>query len=334
MSLETLAAAVLFAALVAYTVFAGADFGAGFWTAFATGPRASEMRRALFNAMGPVWETNHVWLILVLVTMWTAFPPAFAAVFDQLLLPLSVTLVGIVFRGAAFAFRHFGYQEGSGLPASGLVFSAASMVTPFAMGVAVGAIAGGRVSTSGQVDLYDAWLRPFPIICGFMAVAICAFLTPFYMLIRPLGPLAEDFRRSAVAASLGLGVITTLALPVAIFDAADLADRLARPLPILAIVLAAALGITSLFVAFRRLNAVAPFVAGATVALVLGAWGVAQYPFMFLPDTRIDAVSAPEATLEAFLIALVAGAAILVPSLLLLFRLFATAPPEEAPGTN
>jgi cytochrome d ubiquinol oxidase subunit II len=251
-----------------------------------------------------------------------------------LLLPLSVALVGIVFRGAAFAFRHFGYGEGAGLPATGLVFSVASMITPFAMGVAAGAIAGGRVSTGGRADLFDAWLGPFPIVCGFMAVAICAFLTPFYMLIRPLGSLAEEFRRSALAGSLGLGAVTTLALPVAILDATDLADRLVRPLPILVIVLAIVLGISSLLVAFRRLYAVAPFVAGATVALVLGAWGVAQYPFMFLPDTRIEAVSAPTGTLEAFLIALVAGAAILVPSLLVLFRLFATAPPDEAPGTN
>jgi cytochrome bd ubiquinol oxidase subunit II len=329
-SLEVLCVAVLVVALIAYAIFAGADFGGGFWTAFAFGPRRKQQQEAIFNAMGPVWETNHVWLILVLVTLWTTFPTVFAAIFVNLYLPLSVALVGIVFRGAAFAFRHYGEQSGSALPATFLVFSAASIITPIAMGVCVGAVAGGHLHMGvGDTSLFNAWLHPFPLVCGVIGLAISAFLTPFYMLARPLRALSNDFRLKAAAGALGLGAVTTLAIPVAAWDAPEFAGHLDEPLPIALLLAAATLEISSLGVLWRRLYFLAPVVAGATVIMVLAAWAAAQYPFIVLPNTRIEDTAAGDATLEAFLIALPAGAIILVPSLVWLFSLFATAPTEE-----
>ena len=333
MSAEVLCAIVLVAGLIAYAVFGGADFGAGFWTAFAFGRRRQEVREAMFNAMGPVWETNHVWLILVLVTMWTTFPTVFRAVFVGLFLPLTVALLGIVFRGAAFAFRHYGREPEMSLPATGLVFSAASIITPFAMGVSVGAIAGGHLDVSGEaVSMFDAWLRPFPLFGGVIGLAISAFLTPFYMLVRPVGGLLRDFRNLAIAGTLGLGVVTTLALPIAAWDASEFAGQLLRPAPIALMLGAVALGMTLLVLLWKHTYVIAHLLAGTTVALVLAAWAAAQYPYIVMPETRIEDVAAGVATLRAFLIALVAGASVLVPSLLWLFTLFATAPTEEAPA--
>ena len=107
MSLADLVAAVLLLAVTAYAVLGGADFGAGFWDLVAGGTREGAAPRALINrAVGPVWEVNHVWLIFCLVVLWTAFPPAFGSIMTTLSIPLSLALLGIVLRGAGFAFRH------------------------------------------------------------------------------------------------------------------------------------------------------------------------------------------------------------------------------------
>lgn len=325
MSASELAAAVALVAIIAYSIFGGADFGAGVWTALASGPRREDQREALFNAMGPVWETNHVWLILLVVTLFTAFPPFFADVFVALLAPLTIALVGIVFRGAAFAFRHYGEEGQSRLPATVAVFSVSSLLAPFAMGTGIGAVASGRIHiVNGEVTTgsYWAWLHPFPMMAGLIAVATCAFLTASYMTTRTEGRLREDFRSRAIVASLLLGAITTVALPVAAFDAGDFADRLWEPAPVPIMAIAVVMGVLSLAVLWRRLWFTVPPVAAATAALVVMAWGAAQYPFAIIPDVHIDSVAAPSATLHAFLIALPIGALILVPSLAWLFLTF------------
>jgi cytochrome d ubiquinol oxidase subunit II len=330
-SLDVLSALVALAGLCAYSLFGGADFGAGLWMAFAFGKHRAEQREAMFQAMGPVWETNHVWLILILVMLWTAFPSVFSAVFTDLYLPLTVALLGIVFRGAAFAFRHYGARSGSSLPATATVFSTASIITPFATGVCVGAVSAGRLDVANPGGgIFAAWLHPFPMVCGLIGLAIAAYLTPAYMLMRPLASaVTEDVRRSVIAGSLALGAVTTLAIPVALWDADDFADRLDAPRVLVLIAAAVALGLFSLVTASRGLDRLTPVVAGGTVLAVIGAWAAAMYPFMVLPDVRIEDVAAGHATLEPLLLALPVGALILVPSLAFLFWLFATAEPEQ-----
>lgn len=331
MGLEQLAAGVVLVALMAYAMFGGADFGGGIWTALAFGRRKREVREAIFQAMGPVWETNHVWLILVLVALWTGFPGVFAALFESLFFPLTVALIGIVFRGAAFAFRHFGEEGEEGLPATGLVFSAASIITPFAMGVAVGSVSYGHVPYGEEAPpgIFEAWLHPFPLLCGVISLAMCAFLTPFYMLARPLGTLREDFRRMALFASLALGAITTLALPFAAFDAPEFFRRLVEPLPLIIVAGAIALGLGSLFILWKQWLRLSAPVAAATVCAVIAAWAAAMNPYILMPDVTIEAAAAGDSVLRAFVIALPAGALILVPSLYFLFSLFATVRPED-----
>jgi cytochrome d ubiquinol oxidase subunit II len=325
MSLDVVAAGVVLGGLIAYAVFGGADFGGGVWTALASGPRKEQQREAIFRAMGPVWETNHVWLILVIVTLFTAFPPVFADLFVALTVPLVVALIGIVFRGAAFAFRHYGAEVGAPLPATEVVFSIASVLTPLAMGVALGAVAGGHIEiVDGEVTsgLYEPFVQPFSLVCGLIAVAICGFLTACFMTVRATGELREDFRNRAIAASLMLGALTTVAVPIAFWDAPDFWDRLDRAAPIILMVLAAAGGVASLVVLWQRWYRLAPPIAGATVALVIGAWGAAQYPYVILPSERIEDVAAGDSTLRFLLGSLPIGALILVPSLVLLYWTF------------
>jgi cytochrome d ubiquinol oxidase subunit II len=336
LSLEVMAAGVVLLGLIAYAVFGGADFGGGVWTALAAGPRANDQRESIFRAMGPVWETNHVWIILVIVVLFTAFPPAFADLFTALFVPLSIALVGIVFRGAAFAFRHYGDYAGAQLPATGFVFSVASILTPMALGMAVGAAAGGNVAIddAGTVTsgLWEPWLRPFPFVCGGIAVAMCAFLTASFMTTRTTGLLREDFAARGIAASVVLGALTTLALPLAYLDADAFWDRIAHPAPVVMMALAAMAGVSSLVVLWRRWYRLAPPVAGATVALVIGAWGAVQYPYFILPDERISDVAASDATLRLLLISLPIGALVLIPSLALLYWTFRE--PTGGPGAE
>lgn len=324
MSLEELAAGILLVGLIAYAIFGGADFGAGVWTALARGPRSQAQREALFEAMGPVWETNNVWLILVVVMLFSAFPTAFSDLFQALLIPLVVALVGIAFRGAAFVFRHFNPSGREELPATGMVFSAASAITPLAFGTAVGAAASGHVLTdSGETaGIWESWLQPFPLMVGVIALAMCAFLTSYYMLPRTSGELQEDFRRRAFVASVVLGGLTTLGLLVAYLDADALWDRIDDPLSLAGGALAIVAGVCSLIVLRNRWYTIAPPVAAAAVTLVIGAWGVAQHPYLILPGLTLEDAAAPDATLRAILIALPIGALILVPSLLLLFATF------------
>ncbi|MDP2949385.1 MAG: cytochrome d ubiquinol oxidase subunit II [Chloroflexota bacterium] len=325
MSLENLAAGVVLLGLIAYAMFGGADFGGGVWTALAWGPRATQQREAIFRAMGPVWETNHVWLILVVVTLFTAFPSAFADLFTALLVPLLIALVGIVFRGAAFAFRHFGSSGEAGLPATGIVFSVASIITPMTMGMALGAVAGGHITIENGVvtsGLYEPWLRPFSVICGLIAVTMCGFLTAYYMATRSTGQLLEDFRKRGLAASLVLGALTTIAIPIAYWDADPFWDRLLEPAPLAVMGAAVVMGLASLVVLWQRWYVLAPPVAAGTVALVIAGWGAVQYPYLILPNERISDVAAGHATLGAFLIALPIGAVILIPSLVLLYATF------------
>src|ERR1700760_1301638 len=124
--------------MAAYTVLAGADFGAGLWTLLAFGPDGHRVRDQARHAMGPVWEANHVWLIFVLVVCWTSYPVAFASIVSTLAAPLLITAIGIIFRGAAYPRRGRGGQ-------GELLFALSSLLTPFALGTVVGAVATGRV---------------------------------------------------------------------------------------------------------------------------------------------------------------------------------------------
>jgi cytochrome d ubiquinol oxidase subunit II len=259
------------------------------------------------------------------VTLFTAFPPAFADLFTALLVPLVIVLVGIVFRGAAFAFRHFGTGTEAALPGMAALFSVASVITPLTMGSALGAIAGGHVTVEDGVitsGIWKPWLQPFSIVCGLIAVTICGYLAAYYMTVRTTGEMREDFRKRGLLAGFLLGALTTVALLVAYWDAEPFWDELADPTTLAVMGSAVVMGLASLVVLWRRWYALAPPAAAGTVALVIAGWGAAQYPYFILPHERISDVVAADATLAPFLITLVAGSVILVPSLALLYFVF------------
>jgi cytochrome bd ubiquinol oxidase subunit II len=332
-TLADLAAGIVILGLVMYACFGGADFGGGIWTALASGPRRVEQREALFHAIGPVWETNHVWLIFVVVVLFNLFPPAFAVLFIALLVPLVIALVGINFRGAAFAFRHFGRETGRGVPFIARTFEVSSILTPFFLGMAVTAVAGGGITvTGGEVGggLW-AWVSPFSFTGGLVGLGICAYLAPIYMTVRTKGDLREDFRKRGMIAGWVLGALTTAAVPVAMWDAPLFAERLLSVRALAPVGLAVAFGIATEAALWKRNFSLAQVCAAGTVALTMAGFGAAMYPDLIIGQVTIDAAAAPRQNLVVFFSVLPIGLIILVPSLLFLYWTFRGEPNPEMP---
>jgi len=332
--LEEIAAIVALSGVMAYAIFGGADFGGGIWSALASGPRAGQQRNALYKAIGPVWETNNVWLVLIVVVLLMAFPKAMGDLFTALIFPLSAGLIGIVFRGAAFAFRNFSRESGAGMvPVHGVIFSIASVITPFAFGVALGATAGGEIKlVNGAVvgGLYSHWTHAVPFLFGVTAVAVCAYLTMSYMTTRSGGVLREDFRVRGLLAGVAVGLLAVTTLAVSYWDARDFWDLWQRPAPLAMSGVALLAGLASLVVLWRRWYVLAPAATGGAMALLVAAWGVIQYPYFIVPSEKIFDVASNQAMIRDALVGLLCGAVILVPSLLLLYLSFVAESAEEA----
>ncbi|MCK9519844.1 MAG: cytochrome d ubiquinol oxidase subunit II [Dehalococcoidia bacterium] len=325
MSPEEGAAAIAVAAIVLYAVFGGADFGGGIWTLFATGPRKEDQRNALERAIGPVWETNHVWLILLVVTLFVVFPTAYAIIFTALYVPLFLSLLGIVARGAAFALRHYSDRDTQLNAAAMRAFSVASLLTPFMFGATVGALTGGHIDLDGTdvtSGAFDGWLTPFALVCGLIGLLISAFVAAAFMVPRTEGALQRDFRRRALVSSVALGAVTTVAIPLANADADLFFERLDRWEVVLTMAVTALLGLATLALLARGFAQAVPLFAGATVAGVITAWALALNPNMVLPGLTIEDAATANITVVSFLIALPIGALILVPSLYLLYNTF------------
>jgi cytochrome d ubiquinol oxidase subunit II len=312
----TVLLAILFAALTAYALLGGADFGGGFWDLFA---RSKAEREVINHAMGPVWEANHVWLIFTTVLLWTGFPSVFAAIASTMYIPLTAAALGIIGRGAGFAFR-----KTAGSRLFGLVFTASSIVTPFFLGAVLGGIASGRVPAGiARGDVITAWWNPTSIATGILAVGVCAYLAAIFLQHE-----APAFRDRALSAGLVVGGLAAVCLLVVLTDNPLLRAEFGHPLPIILASVSAASGVVSLFLVYWRSPVAARPVAGLAAASVLWAWGAAQYPYL-LPGppsvsvTVADAAATP-AVIDAMLLTVGVGAVVLVPSLWLLFRLFAT----------
>lgn len=314
----------MLAALVLYALLGGADFGGGIWDLLAGGPRRREQRALVERAIGPIWEANHVWFVLVVVLLFTGFPAAFAAVCIALFAPLTLLLIGIVLRGAAFTFRAYDAPDHRVQRRWGLVFSASSVVAPLLLGVVVGAIASGRASpaaAAGGPRL--AWLTPFTGAVGLFAAALFAFLAAVYLAVEAEGALREDFRARALwaglavfACALAVGLLSWREAP-AVF-AGLTRRRFTLPLHLAT----AAAAVCALWALARRRYGVARVAAVAQLALIVLGWGASQYPYVLAPDLTLEAAAAPRATLVGVLWALGAGAVFLFPALAVLFRVF------------
>jgi cytochrome d ubiquinol oxidase subunit II len=311
--------------LAAYTVFGGADFGAGFWFLLSgRGTDQSRLREHTFHAMGPVWEANHVWLIFVLVVCWTAYPVAFGAIASTLAVPLFIAAVGVIMRGTAYALRS-GNPSPRQDSAIGLVFSISSVLTPFALGTAIGGIASGRVPIgNAEGDLMSSWLNPTSLLVGVLAVATAAYMAAIFLAADAARQddelMSTAFERRALTAGVVAGAIALGGLAVVREDANSLFEGLIEGGGLAALLASGAAGVATLALVARSRFEPARYTAAVAVAAIVAGWGVAQSP-TFLPGLTVEEAAAEKSTLVALLVGLGVGALILVPSLFVLFRL-------------
>jgi cytochrome bd ubiquinol oxidase subunit II len=316
---------VLGTGVAAYAVFGGADFGAGFWSLVAGGSTRGKRARELIDwAIGPVWEANHVWLIFVLVVLWTAFGSAFASIFSTLFIPLSLAALGIVLRGSGFAFQKTAARRG-GRGLAEFLFGLSSLLTPFFMGTVVGAIAGGRVPVGNAAgDAVSSWLNPLSLLIGALFVATSAYLAAVFLISDARRAGAPDLERyfttRAFAAAVVAGVLAVAGVVALHADARYLYDGLTGDgLPL---VIASLLCGAGVLVLLRRgAERGARPLAIAAVAAVIAGWGVAQHPYLLPQQLTIDEAAAPGSTLTAVLIVFGVAVVLVVPSIALLFTL-------------
>jgi cytochrome bd ubiquinol oxidase subunit II len=327
MSAADAIALVMLASLALYVVLGGADFGGGVWDLFASGPRAAAQRALIERAIAPIWEANHVWLILIVVLLFSAFPTAYAVATTALHVPLTLMLIGIVLRGSAFVFRQYGEHGGPAERRWGRVFAVASTVTPVFLGVALGAVTSGRLRAPDGTfagDFVSPWWAAFPFAVGALALALFAFLAATYLTVEADDvALAGDFRRRALAAQalLVAAVLgSAIAAPASALHFTDAWRREPLWWPLHGALAVAATGATWALATRRYM--LARVAAVAQAVLMVGGWGLAQRPYLIAPDVTIAQAAAPARTLALLGGALVAGAALLFPALAWLYRVF------------
>ena len=328
MLLKALPLTFVLAGLALYTVLGGADFGAGFWELFAgRGERARRIRAHAHRSMGPVWEANHVWLIFVLTVFWTSYPSAFASIASTLAVPLFIAALGIILRGAAYALR----AGASSARESGVIdtiFSVSSVLTPFALGAAIGAIATDRVPVgNARGHPFSSWLNPTSVFLGALTVASCAYLAAVYLAAdaarlgeRPprAGISTPRARCRVVAGTLALGGILVVET-----DYHRLYHSLLSGDALPAVIASFLAGVTTLGLVWRRCFDAARVGASVAVATIIAGWALARWPTI-LPGLTVDNGAAGHDTLIWIVVSVSVGAAITFPSLGLLFGLALT----------
>lgn len=332
MTTAILLGGAMLAAAVVYVLTGGADYGGGVWDLLARGPRKAEQRALVERAIAPVWEANHVWLIALVVILFSGFPLAFSLVSIALHIPLTLVLLGIVARGASFTFRAYDSREDRVQRRWGVVFSVSSAVTPIMLGVVVGTLSSGGIEvTGGEVTsgFFRPWAaEPFPWIVGVFTLSLFAYLAAVYLTVEAEDDaLRDDFRRRALIAA----AVTAVAAVVTFVASRTGAPRLWRGLTEAGWSLAlfgvtAALAIAAAWLLWTRRFRWARLAAAAEVAFVVLGWGAAQHPYLLADEVTLSAASAPSNVQLAIFVALCVGGIPLAIALRYLFRVFKARP--------
>ena len=340
LSLEFCIACVMLISLIIYMLTGGADFGGGIWDLFATGHRAKAQRSLITEAIAPIWEANHVWLIVIVVLLFVAFPVAFAAISTALHIPLTLMLIGIVLRGTAFVFRTYDVQSEATHRRWSRLFAIASVITPVMLGVTLGAIASGTIHVdveNGRVetDFISAWFAPFPFAIGFFALTLSALLAAVYLTLETKdAELREDFRRRALIAAVSVGAMAGLSFILSADGAPAIRRGLSNaPWSIPFQILTGAVALGAIWTIWKRQFRLARILVPIQVTLIVFGWGLAQYPYLVTPDLTFSNTAAPDTVLRPLLIVLIVGSVLLVPAFWYLYAVF-KGTSQRADGTT
>lgn len=319
---------VLGVALFLYTVLGGADFGAGIIEIF-TGNRGIN---TISRAIAPVWEANHVWLILVIVVVFNGFPKVFSTLSIALHIPLFIVLMGMVFRGTAFTFRHYDVVEDSTHKYYHFFFRVSSLITPFFLGITLGAMILGKITMDYEQGFYAVfvapWLNSFTFALGAFSTVLFSYISAMFLVAEVE---TEDGKNTVLKYArfslFGLVFLGALVMLTAQWNGLPLFSRFITNPISLAASLLATLMIPYLFFAIKKeqINTMRIGV-GAQVALIMIGWAAVQFPdfIKFADGTTLNMYNAAtaKATFRQLTIALTVGVVIIIPAFLYLFRIF------------
>src|ERR1700759_2282383 len=294
--LQALPMVFVLAGLTLYMVLGGADFGAGLWQLLAgRGAHAERVREHAHHSMSPVWEANHVWLIFVLTVFWTSYPKAFGSIASTLGLALFIAALGIIFRGATYAFR----AGASGPRESGAIdtiFSFSSILVPFALGAAIGGIATNRVPVGNAAgSLVSSWLNPTSIFIGVLAVVSCGYLAAVYLAADAARDshqaLERDFRLRALGAGVLAGAIAIGGIFIVNSEHHALFHSLVSGRALAAVIVSFVAGAATLALVYGRSYEPARYCGALAVAAIVAGWALARWATI-LPGLTVDQAAA------------------------------------------
>ncbi|MDJ0838788.1 MAG: cytochrome d ubiquinol oxidase subunit II [Acidobacteriota bacterium] len=317
---------LMVAFLIIYSLTGGADFGGGVWDLLARGPRAEDQRTLIKNEIGPIWEANHVWLIVLIVILFADFPKVFSLMANALHIPLTLMLFGVVFRGSAFVFHAYDRQQRK--RRWSFIFASASAVTPIMLGICVGGMSSGKIQIDplGRLEsgFWSGWVGLFPFLTGLFTLALFAYLAAVYLACQAKEALQEDFRKRALISAVIVGILAFACLISASTGAPRIYAALTTspwslPLNVAAGLCAAG----SLWLLWRRKYGPARIITAGQVSLVILGWAFAMYPYLIYPAYTVQQAAAPPPLPALTFWVLACGSVVLVPSFLYLYKIFA-----------
>lgn len=333
MILDYAAVTALWLSIIVYASLGGADFGGGILYLFALGKRKEDQRSLISGAIGPVWEANNVWVIYLIVGLYTAFPTVSAVLATALFIPFSLVLIGIVLRGASFAFESHISQALAARAIWGQLFSTASIIAPFFFGTCAAAVASGQIRVvhgNIPVAIFSPWLTPFAIVVGLLALAICSSLAAVYLTVeaerRQDMELENSFRIRAFIALGAIAILGAVAFILAYSEANILWNGLIHQ-ALWALIVTVLIGVATVGALFLKHYKITRIIIIMEIGALLGTWGLAQNPYLIPPDITLTDAASPPLTMQEFLISAAIGMSILIPSLWFLFHVFKGANP-------
>lgn len=329
LGLEIWIAVVMLISLILYMLTGGADFGGGVWDLFATGPRAKAQRDLIMNALAPIWEANHVWLIVIIVLLFVAFPVGFAVIGTALHIPLTLMLIGIVLRGTAFVFRTYDDQSDKVHIRWSRVFAIGSIITPMMLGITLGAIASGTIQANAETghvdtDFLSSWFAPFPFAIGLFTLTLCALLAAVYLSVETDDTfLQDDFRMRALIAAISVGALAWISFILSLKGAPTIRLGLwHQPWSIPFHIITGVIALTGIWAIWNRHYQLARILIPIQVSLIIIGWAFAQFPYLVTPNLTFSNTAAPDSVLQPVLIIVGIGGILIAPAFWYLYTLF------------
>ncbi len=324
----------LFFSLFLYVLLAGADFGGGIIELFSSPKNQEKTKQTIYRVMGPIWEANHIWIIILIVILWIGFPQYFNIFVVYLHIPITLMLLGITIRGLAFIFRHYDAIKGKSQGSYNTLFKLGSILSPLFLGVIFGGLVGGNINLFSEnpnlsfKEIYiDGWFNIFSLLIGLFYITLCAFIASNFL----IGEASDEnelnlYRKKASYSTIVLVLIGFIILLYGYFnEIAFVIDFIENKYSIIAVAISGIVLIPLWKMIKLKRKAWARILAGVQVLLVVSAAMLAHFPDVIITSTKeisiLDGV-APDSVIQILAIALIIGGSIILPGLFHLMKSF------------